>query len=106
MLVAPCDKGLTLVAGQPPLDDERDWRDPAVLESVATELVAPPCGVLDKATMVGELRARVRRMDGFFGTRPDRAGRWSATPATRRDIVVGQGICDALRQGELCCPVG
>ncbi len=97
MLVAPCDQGLTLVAGQPPLDDERDWRDPAVLESVATELVAPLRGVLDKATLVGEVRA-VRRMDGFFR---DAAGPgWALVGDAGhfKDIVVGQGICDALRQ--------
>lgn len=97
MLVAPCDQGLTLVAGQPPLDDERDWRDPAVLESVATELVAPLRGVLHRSALVGEVRA-VRRMDGFFR---DAAGPgWALVGDAGhfKDIVVGQGICDALRQ--------
>src|SRR5688572_3169726 len=97
MLVAPCDQGMTLVAGQPPLDDERGWRDPAVLESVATELVAPLRGVLSRATLVGEVRA-VRRMDGFFR---DSAGPgWALVGDAGhfKDIVVGQGICDALRQ--------
>jgi 2-polyprenyl-6-methoxyphenol hydroxylase-like FAD-dependent oxidoreductase len=97
MLVAPCDRGLTLVAGQPPLDDERDWRDPAVLESVAAELVGPLRGVLHRAMLVGQVRA-VRRMDGFFR---DAAGPgWALVGDAGhfKDIAVGQGICDALRQ--------
>ena len=97
MLVAPCDQGLTLVAGQPPLEDHRDWRDPAVLEAVATELVAPLRGVLDKATLVGGLRS-VRRMDGFFRDATGPGWALVGDAGHFKDIVVGQGICDALRQ--------
>jgi 2-polyprenyl-6-methoxyphenol hydroxylase-like FAD-dependent oxidoreductase len=97
ILAAPCDDGLTLVAGQPPLDDDRDWRDPSVLVSVASELVGPLRGTLDSAELVGGLRT-VRRMDGYFRAGAGPGWALVGDAGHFKDIVVGQGICDALRQ--------
>jgi menaquinone-9 beta-reductase len=97
VVAAPCDQGLTMVAAQPPLDDDRDWRDRALLEQVAGELVGPLRGVLRRAEPASELRS-VRRMDGYFR---DAAGPgWALVGDAGhfKDVVIGQGICDALRQ--------
>jgi 2-polyprenyl-6-methoxyphenol hydroxylase-like FAD-dependent oxidoreductase len=96
-LAAPCDHGLTLVAAQPPLDDDRDWRDPALLEAVAGDLIGPLRGVLRNAEPVGEVRA-VRRMDGFFREAAGPGWVLVGDAGHFKDVVVGQGICDAMRQ--------
>lgn len=97
ILSAPCDDGMTLVAAQPPLDDDRDWRDPSVLVSVASQLVGPLRGTLDEAKLMGGMRS-VRRMDGFFRAGAGPGWALVGDAGHFKDIVVGQGICDALRQ--------
>jgi 2-polyprenyl-6-methoxyphenol hydroxylase-like FAD-dependent oxidoreductase len=97
VLVAPCDGGLTLVAAQPPLDDDREWRDPAMLEAVAGDLVGPLRGMLPHAKAVGDVRV-VRRMDGFFREANGPGWVLVGDAGHFKDIVVGQGICDAIRQ--------
>lgn len=97
LLAAPCDRGLTMVAAQPPLDDPRDWRAPGLLERSAQELIGPLRGVLDRALPVGPMHV-VRRMDGFF--RESAGPGWAllGDAGHFKDVVVGQGISDALRQ--------
>lgn len=97
ILAAPCDAGLTLVAAQPPLEDDRDWRMRATLETVASELIGPLRGILQHAAPVGETRC-VRRMDGFFREATGPGWVLVGDAGHFKDVVVGQGICDAVRQ--------
>ncbi len=96
-LAAPCDGGLTLVAAQPPVDDVRDWRVPALLAATVEDLIGPLRGVLAHARTVGPVRS-VRRMDGFF--RESAGPGWAllGDAGHFKDVVVGQGISDAMRQ--------
>lgn len=97
ILTAACDQGLTLVASQPPRDDDRDWRDRALLERVAGELVPPLRSGLQNAELVGGLNS-VRRMDGYFREATGPGWVLVGDSGHFKDVVVGQGICDALRQ--------
>ncbi len=98
-LAAPCDGGLTMVGAQPPLDDHRDWRSSALLAATAEELIGPLRGALGEALPVGPVHA-VRRMDGFF--RESAGAGWAllGDAGHFKDVVVGQGISDAMRQAK------
>jgi 2-polyprenyl-6-methoxyphenol hydroxylase-like FAD-dependent oxidoreductase len=96
-LAAPCDGGLTLVAAQPPLDDKRDWRGPTLLASFAEEHIDPLRGALGGARPVGPVHA-VRRMDGFFREAAGPGWALLGDAGHFKDVVVGQGISDAMRQ--------
>ncbi len=98
-LAAPCDGGLTLVAAQPPLDDTRDWRAPALLAATAEELIGPLRGMLGHARPIGPVQA-VRRMDGFFRASAGPGWALLGDAGHFKDVVVGQGISDAMRQAK------
>ena len=97
ILTAACEQGLTLIVSQPPRNDGIDWRDRRQLEDVAGRLVPPLRSAFATAEPVGDVHT-VRRMEGYFRQAAGPGWVLVGDSGHFKDVVVGQGICDALRQ--------